>query len=77
MDVNLKLKAELIMRFGSQVVAAQHMGIRESKLSYIIRGHAPPSEHERRALEESLGKARVRKLLRSDIKKQAEDGGEK
>ena len=65
MDVNLELKAELIRRFGSQVVAAQHMGIRESKLSYIIRGHSPPSDRERRALEKSLGKAVVRNLLKT------------
>ena len=65
MHVNLELKAELIRRFGSQVVAAQHMGIRESKLSYIIRGHSPPSERERWALEKSLGKAVVRNLLKT------------
>jgi len=65
MDVNFALKAELIRRFGSQVVAAQHMGIREAKLSYIIRGHALATERERRVLEESLGKAVVRKLLKT------------
>ena len=53
--MNLELKLELIRRFGSQIVAARTLGIRESKLSYIVRGHAEPSEKERGALERALG----------------------
>ena len=63
MNVNLNLKAELMRRFGSQVEAARQMGIRENRLSYIVRGHTEPSERERKALEDSLGKALVRRLL--------------
>ena len=62
--VNLDLKAELIRRFGTQVEAANRLGIREAKLSYIVRGHAEPSEMERVALEQGLGRERVRKLLK-------------
>ena len=60
---NYELKAEIIRRFGSQVAASRRMGIRESKLSYIIHKHAVPSARERKALEKSLGEKCVRKLL--------------
>jgi plasmid maintenance system antidote protein VapI len=63
MRVNLNLKAELIKRFGSQVEAAKAMGIRENRLSYIVRGHILPSEAERKALEYGLGRACVQSLL--------------
>jgi len=61
---NLELKAELIRRWASQVEAAKAMGIRENRLSYIVRGHTEPSEREREALEKSLGRGVVRKLLK-------------
>ena len=63
MEVNNDLKAEIIRRFGSQVVGADEMGIRENRLSYIIRGHAVPTEYEREALESALGPT-VRELLK-------------
>jgi len=58
------LKALLVERFGSQVEAAKAIGIRESRLSYIIRGHAEPTERERKALEHALGKPEVQRLWR-------------
>ena len=61
--MNMELKIELLRRFGTQVEAAKALGIRESKLSYIIRGHAEPNEQERRALENGIGEERARKLL--------------
>ncbi len=64
MKVNIDLKAQLIKQFGSQVEAAKTTGIRENRLSYIVRGHVRPSERE--ALERALGKARVRRLLKID-----------
>lgn len=64
MSVNLNLKAELVRCFRTQVEAAKAMGIRENRLSYIVRRHIKPSERERKALEEALGKAQARKLLR-------------
>ena len=64
MNVNLELKVALIRRFGSQVEAARLIGIREIRLSDIVRGHVKPSEREREALEEALGKAHARRLLR-------------
>jgi len=63
--MNLKLKLELIKRFGTQIVAARQLGIRESKLSYIVRGHAEPSEKERQALERALGPNLTKRLLRT------------
>ena len=63
MPLNWDLKSALVEKIGSQVVAARAMGIRESRLSYLIRGHALPSEQEREALEHVLGSALVSKLL--------------
>jgi hypothetical protein len=62
--MNWKLKMELVQRFGSQVAAARQLGIREAKLSYIVRGHAEPSEKEREALERGLGAGLTKKLLK-------------
>jgi hypothetical protein len=53
--MNIELKVELIRRFGSQVVAARQMGIREAKLSYFVRGHSMPNEREREILKKALG----------------------
>ena len=64
MAVNLDLKSGIIKRFGSQVVAAREMGIREARLSYIVRGHAEPKDQEREALEQAMGRYRVRKWLK-------------
>ncbi len=64
MKINWQLKAALVREFGSQVEAARKLGIREAKLSYIVRGHVQPSKVEREALEGKLGKVHVRRLLR-------------
>ena len=64
--MNLELKAELIRRFGSQIEAAVQMGIRENRLSYIVRGHVQPSKQEREALEAAIGRATVRRLLKQN-----------
>ena len=64
MGVNLELKAELIRRFGSQIEAAKAMGIRDNRLSYIVRGHILPSEAEGKALEHELGEACAQRLLK-------------
>jgi len=63
MSINWDLKGALVERFGSQVEAAMAIGIRENRLSYIIRGHIQPSKMERKALERAMGKARARRLL--------------
>jgi len=63
MNINWDLKSILTEHFGSQVEAARRLGIREAKLSYIIRGHVQPSKRERKALERALGRARVRRLV--------------
>ncbi len=63
MEINLELKCALIKRFGSQGSAARKLGIRESRMSYIVRGHSPPSDRERLALEGALGRVLVRRLL--------------
>ena len=62
-NVNLVLKAELIRRFGTQVEAAHRLGIRENRLSYIIRGHTKPSTKEIEVLETVLGQRVARRLL--------------
>jgi len=59
MSINWNFKTELGDRYGSQVQAANALGLLENRLSYIIRGHSKPSKQEREALEEALGKALV------------------
>ncbi len=66
MGVNWILKAKLSEQFGSQVDAALHMGIRENRLSYIVRNHTVPTKREREALELALGAAEVKRLLKND-----------
>jgi DNA-binding transcriptional regulator YdaS (Cro superfamily) len=70
--MNIELKVELIRRFGSQVVAARQMGIREAKLSYIVRGHSEPSEKEREAIERALGAGLTKKLLKRSTDQRSE-----
>ena len=67
MAINWNLKSVLVQRFGSQFEAAIQMGIRENRLSYIVRGHTVPSNQERKALELSLGPAEVKRLLKIEI----------
>ena len=67
MAVNLILKGELIRRYGSQINASRALGIRENKLSYIVQGHSEPSDREREALEEALGRGFVKKTLRDGV----------
>ena len=66
MEINWALKSALVRRFGSQIEAARELGIRESRLSYLVRGHAKPSERERKALNRVLGRATVRELFDSN-----------
>jgi len=68
MSVNIDLRVALIKRFGSQVEATKQLGIRESKLSYILRGYAYPSERERDVIEKALGRTFVRKVLQGNSK---------
>jgi hypothetical protein len=53
--MNIDLKVELIRKFGSQVVAAKRLKIREAKLSYLVRGHAEQNPKEREILKTALG----------------------
>ena len=47
---NLKLKAVIIERFGSQAVAAEEFQINEFRLSRIIHGRAKAKPHEKRTV---------------------------
>ena len=73
MSVNLNLKAEPIKRFGSQVEATKSLGIRENRLSYIIRGHTEPTERE----QKTLGRCARAGNGAETIKKQLSKGGKK
>ena len=53
--MNIDLKIGIIRQFGSQVVAAKKLKIREAKLSYLVRGHLEPNARERQLLREALG----------------------
>ena len=65
MAINWNLKTVLVEKFGSQVSAANQIGIAENRLSYIVRGHIHPSDRERKALERALGPSKVKKLLKA------------
>lgn len=64
MNINWALKQAIANKFGSQVVAANQMGIRESRLSYIICGHAQPSKTEIETLINALGRDVVENALK-------------
>ncbi len=64
MAVNLNLKGEVIRQYGSQTVVSRVTGISEAKLSRIIQGHKEPTERERKALEDALGRSFVKRTLR-------------
>jgi ribosome-binding protein aMBF1 (putative translation factor) len=55
LEMNWDLKLALVKKFGSQIKAARKLGIRESRLSYIVRGHVKPSKSEHRSLAKALG----------------------
>ncbi len=74
MRINRDLRSALVKRFGKQVQAAREMGIRENRLSYIVRGRTEPSAREREALEGALGRATVWKLLKNNSRKERNDG---
>jgi len=71
MTINWNLKSMLVQRFGSQIEASIQMGIRENRLSYIVRGHVEPSKQEREALEAALGRATVRRLLKQNSQEES------
>ncbi len=64
MALNQKLKDALIEKFGTQIDAATQLGIRESRISYLVNRHVVPTARERRALEQVFGPAKLNKLLR-------------
>jgi len=65
MAINWNLKTVLVEKFGSQVSAANQIGIAENRLSYLVRGHIQPSDREWKALERALGLAAVKRLLKN------------
>jgi len=72
--LNWNLKALLVEQFGSQISAANQIGIAQNRMSYIIRGHIQPSDRERRALERALGLTVVKKLLKSSPRSESNKG---
>jgi hypothetical protein len=55
----MKLKIAVIERYGTQVVAARRLKIREARLSYLVQGHVDPSPEELAILRKSLGRSVV------------------
>ncbi len=53
--MNIDLRVGIIRKYGTQVVAAKELKIREAKLSYLVRGHVEPNAHEREILRTALG----------------------
>jgi hypothetical protein len=51
----LNLKTEILRKFKTQVDFAGHVGINESKLSYIVRGRRQASKEEKQRIIKTLG----------------------
>jgi len=73
--MNLAFKFELLEKFGSQLNAAKHFGITESRLSHVVREHADPSHAEIEIFTKAFGADKVRRLFRK--KKQSSTGSSK
>ncbi len=71
MAINFDLKNRLARRYGSQIKGSLAMGIRESRLSHFVQGHAKPTDRERKALEKGLGRGFVAKVLNGKSEKLA------
>jgi hypothetical protein len=63
--MNFELKVKLLKRFGSQIVAARHLKISESRLSHLVRGHSQPTEQERKALTKAFGRDSVSEIFQT------------
>ena len=48
---NLKLKAALILHYGSQAAASKALGVSERRLSRLIHGYDEPSPKEVKIIE--------------------------
>ena len=68
MATRFALKWILLEKFGSQVLASRKLGIRESRLSYLVRGHADPSDGEIKVFERILGRNVVARLFNRRLK---------
>ena len=53
--VNRKLKAAIVLEYGSQVEAARSLGLTESRLSRLINGRIEPRSEDARLIHEKLG----------------------
>lgn len=71
MAANFGLKGKIVQTYGTQTVGSRGMRISESRLSRIIQGHIKPSNRERQALENALGRSFVKKTLNSKNEKLA------
>ena len=54
-EIIWELRIAIVRKFFSQVAAARELGIRESRLSYLLHGHAQPTRMERELLAKALG----------------------
>jgi len=52
---NRKLRAAMILRFGSQIETAKALGIPEPRLSRLLNGHVEPKAEEIKLLRDRLG----------------------
>jgi len=61
--MNLKLKAAIIERFGTQVAATRTLGISEATISRIVNGWKVAGDLERAALADALGPRVLKRVL--------------
>jgi transcriptional regulator with XRE-family HTH domain len=64
-EINWELKIAIASKFGRQLDAARALGIKESRLSYIVHGHVNPSPSENEALAKGLGREFIGRLFPS------------
>jgi hypothetical protein len=53
--MNLELKAEIVRRYGAQYPFAAALGIRESTVSAVVRGHRALNDEEKSKWAAALG----------------------
>ncbi len=63
--MNRIFRVAVVEVFGTQIQASRRLGIRESRLSYLMNGHVDPSEKEVEILEAAFGRKRLCKIFPS------------
>lgn len=63
MPIRFDLKNAIAKKYGTQIEASRALGIRESRLSYLVRGHVDPTDEEMKILRLALGRNLIRRAF--------------